>query len=188
MKSGQRRARHALAGAVAGLALLAGALAAPSVHAETCVEPEEHRALNTRALQSQLMVAALSCRNQPQYNAFVERYRSELQREGQALQRMFQRRHGGAGESRLNALVTRLANESSQLSMGARAGFCRQASLIFAEALEGEVTSLAALLAEADHLTDLHGFRKCGDDSRVAGFGGEARKGTLSEQQLNPSQ
>ncbi|TVR99477.1 MAG: hypothetical protein EA406_03400 [Rhodospirillales bacterium] len=187
MKGHATPARRVIAGAVAGLAMLAGAFTTVPANAESCVGPEEQRALNTRALQSKLMVAALSCRNQAQYNAFVERYRSELQQEGQALRQMFHRRHGGGGESRLNALVTRLANESSQQSLGQRAGFCQQASLIFAEALNGEAPPLATLLARAEYVQELHGYRPCGADPRVAGFGGEAGKGTLADQQLNGS-
>ena len=42
---------------------------------EPCVSEKDERALNTRVLQTALMVAALSCNEQQRYNAFVTNYR-----------------------------------------------------------------------------------------------------------------
>lgn len=146
--------------------------------AETCSRPADQMALNTRVLQTELMVGALACRHQQLYNKFVTRYRSELIEQGQSLREMFDRRHGRAGSVRMNALVTQLANEASQRSVAQRYGFCRQSAVLFAKALDEENGTLSNLI-EVAASEGLSGVHNCGS-STVAGFGARAGASTLN--------
>jgi hypothetical protein len=86
----------------------------------------EKEAVAFRYLQTELMVAALSCGRQEyraKYNTFVIRYRPALKRNGRALRAIFKRNYGSAGKRRLDDYVTRLANEASMRSMR-RGDFC----------------------------------------------------------------
>lgn len=87
---------------------------------------KEKEAIAFRHLQTEFMVAALSCgradyRNK--YNTFVIRYRPALRRNGRTLKAIFKRTYGRQGKRRLDAYVTRLANEASVRSMQT-GGFC----------------------------------------------------------------
>lgn len=89
----------------------------------------EKDALAFRRLQSELMVAALSC-NHPifksHYNRFVLRFRPALKHNGKVLKSYFHRRYGRRGGQRqLDAYITRVANEASLDSMG-NPNFCTQ--------------------------------------------------------------
>ncbi|MGH8658292.1 MAG: hypothetical protein ACREV4_07405 [Gammaproteobacteria bacterium] len=99
--------------------------------AEACAQPHEHTALSARVLQTELMVAALSCGNRPLYNAFVRKFRDDLVKQGHSLRLFFARHYADKGEKDLNILITRLANEASQRSNANRAAFCSQASSLF---------------------------------------------------------
>ncbi|MEE8562012.1 MAG: hypothetical protein V3S92_00180 [Alphaproteobacteria bacterium] len=87
---------------------------------------KEKEAIAFRRLQTELMVAALSCGRQEyrsKYNTFVLRYRPALRRNGRTLHAIFKRNFGNGGKRRLEGYVTRLANEASVRSMQ-RSEFC----------------------------------------------------------------
>ncbi len=87
---------------------------------------KEIEAIAFRHLQTELMVAALSCGREEyrsKYNTFVRRYRPALRRNGRTLRAIFKRNFGSSGKRRLDAYVTRLANEASVRSMQ-RSEFC----------------------------------------------------------------
>lgn len=84
------------------------------------LSPKEREAINFRLLQTELMVAALSCgRNdfKSKYNNFVVRFGPALRRNGRTLRAIFRRAYGHNGRRRLDTYVTRLANEASVRSM-----------------------------------------------------------------------
>jgi len=90
---------------------------------------EEKEAIAFRHLQTELMVAALSCGRQEyhsKYNTFVLRYRPAFKRNGRTLRAIFKRNYGNGGKRRLDSYVTRLANEASVRSMQ-RSEFCEVA-------------------------------------------------------------
>ena len=90
---------------------------------------QEKEAIAFRHLQTELMVAALSCGRETyrsKYNTFVLRYRPALQRNGRTLRTIFKRNYGNGGKRRLDRYVTRLANEASVRSMQ-RDEFCEVA-------------------------------------------------------------
>jgi len=81
---------------------------------------KEEEAMAFRYLQTELMVAALSCGRQEfrnKYNTFVIRYRPALKRNGRILHAIFKRSYGQRGKRRLDGYVTQLANDISVISM-----------------------------------------------------------------------
>jgi hypothetical protein len=115
-----------------GLGLALAALLAPaSVAAMECATAADEAALRARVLQTELMVAALSCERRESYNDFVVRYRPALVREGETFKRYFRRVHGSGAETEINSFVTRLANLASQRSIDDRPAFCSDAITAF---------------------------------------------------------
>jgi hypothetical protein len=120
---------------LAGLGALALA-SAPALAAPQCVQPAEKTALDVRALQSRLMVAAISCKQEDAYNAFVRHHQPVLGGAYNQAEGHFRRLHGGQGRTRFNQFDTVLANAQSE--EGIRAGgtlFCRDTQIFFREAM-----------------------------------------------------
>jgi hypothetical protein len=121
---------------LAGLGALAIA-SSPALAAPQCVQPAEKAALDIRALQSRLMVAAIACRQEDAYNAFVRHHQRDLGGAYNQAEGHFRRLHGGGqGRTRFNQYDTVLANAQSE--EGIRAGgslFCRDTQIFFREAM-----------------------------------------------------
>lgn len=95
-------------------------LSVSAVAAQTCLSDRERAAVQVRLLQTELMVATLSCRGgdyTQRYNAFVSKFMPELNEHGKSLKTYFAREHGKAANARLDAFITRVANEFSLRSM-----------------------------------------------------------------------
>ncbi len=106
MKKCRRLARVAVA-------VTALQFAASTVWADTCASAAEKTAFDTRVLQSELMVAALSCGENARYNSFVQKFESELVANGNALRGYFARNYGKSGEDVLDRFITRIANNAA---------------------------------------------------------------------------
>lgn len=148
--------------------LIAGLLTAEAALAERCAKPHEQTALSARALQTELMVAALSCRNQALYNAFIRKFRGELAEQGRSLQSFFQRQHGAQGRKNLNAFITQLANGASRRSYNERVAFCVRAAALFDQLLNAEPATLDALLESTTSTKD-HNIPYCGNTTNAHG-------------------
>jgi hypothetical protein len=143
------------------MVIMTGLLTADSAWAVPCTGPVEQTALTTRALQTELMVAALSCGNRIHYNAFVRKYQGDLVKHGRSLQSFFQRKHGAAGRRNLNTFITRLANEASQRSSITHAAFCANSSSLFDRLLSARPVKLEKIL-ESSTTTSSHDIAPCG--------------------------
>lgn len=89
----------------------------------------EQEAFAFRRLQSELMVAALSCRDPRfagHYNTFVSRFRPALAYNARVLKIYFKRLHGPRATKSLDAFITGLANDASLASMD-DTNFCANA-------------------------------------------------------------
>jgi hypothetical protein len=146
-----------------------------------CAQPHEERALNARILQTELMVAALQCRNSAAYNDFVVKFRDHLVSQGDSLRGMFVRQYGASANSHLNALVTRLANQASQRSMASSYGFCQQANLLFAEAQAADAVELERIAAKTAAAAVGHGVQTCGDSAPIVGYGTASSQPTTTD-------
>ena len=113
--------------------LMTGAAAAQSAK---CAKTKEVSAIQTAAIQQELMVAALTCNEIARFNAFQTGFGPELRASDATLARMFKRLYGPRrGEAEYHAFKTRLANDSSMRSIHDNPGYCREAATIFSSAL-----------------------------------------------------
>lgn len=135
--------------------ILPGVLAAVLVFgpvaatAQVCMNPAEKAAFDVRALQTQLMVAALNCRDErhdDKYNAFISRFQRDLSGHSNSLRAWFRRAYPRASERELNSYVTDLANIQSQHSTRQGDRYCAYIAPIFERALSlGSARDLPAL-------------------------------------------
>ena len=115
-------------------AMVLGTLAG-SAGAVICADRVERESLNVRQLQTQLMVAALTCNQRADYNAFITRFRPVLADHSDVMTGYFRRVFGKRSPHEINAYVTRLANEASALSIADRKSYCRASFTAMTELL-----------------------------------------------------
>jgi hypothetical protein len=135
----------------AGALSLAGVLAAGPVLAASsskCAKADEVTAIQVAAVQQELMVAALTCNEVTNFNAFQTGFGPELRASDATLHKMFKRIFGARqGEAEFHAFKTRMANNSSMRSINDNRGYCQEASGVFASALAPTRPSLAAFVS-----------------------------------------
>ncbi len=126
----------------------ASVLALPVADAAArCLTAKERTAVRVRTLQTDLMVAALSCRAVPgrdftgHYNAFVQRHGDRLVSHSRVLQRYFSDRYGANSRKQLDAFITALANDASRRSMSSPT-FCDESVQLFQEVMNLEKRDL----------------------------------------------
>jgi hypothetical protein len=133
-------------GAAALALLVAGATGAEARHHARpthCATATEVTAVAATSVQQELMVAALTCNQIPNFNAFQTNFGSELRASDRALMHMFTRLYGGAkGQSEYHGFKTRLANNSEMRSIHGNAEFCTATAQVFAAALASNKPSL----------------------------------------------
>lgn len=112
---------------------LAVAVCSPAARAQSCLAAADRQAFDVRALQSQLMVAAITCGMEQPYNQFVRRHQGELRRAWSTIQGHFRRR--GEGQGGTDRYITGLANTHSQDSLRYGDAFCRSVGGLFDAAL-----------------------------------------------------
>jgi hypothetical protein len=133
------------AGAAALAMLMAGTT---SWGGSKCARPDEVTAIQVASIQQELMVAALTCSEVSNFNAFQTGYGPELRASDTRLQRMFQRLYGfRQGEGEYHAFKTRLANNSSMRSIRNNPDFCKEARQVFAAALVADKPALAVFVS-----------------------------------------
>lgn len=123
-------ARRLLAG-VAALMMVPGIALAQ----QACVQPAEKTAFDIRALQSQLLVAALACGQHDDYNAFVRKNQTELATAFRNLAAHFRRTAGAQHQRQLDQYITELANSQSRISIDRGSFFCREQTPLFQAAM-----------------------------------------------------
>lgn len=144
--------------AVAGCATVADAVAAPAKAArKVCANERDMAALNTRVLQTELMVAALSCDERVRYNEFATNFQPVLIARADDLRAFFQKA-GGSG--RMNAMVTKLANDASQASQKRANDYCQFAAELFEEVLRTPPQDFNGVV-DKPWIAARHGFPAC---------------------------
>jgi hypothetical protein len=137
---------------VCALAILLGNVEA--VQAGPCARNEEVTAIQVASIQQQLMVAALTCGQVSNYNAFQTSYAGELRTSDATLMRMFQRFYGGRGDAEYHAFKTRVANDSELRSIHDNPTYCAVAQTLFASALTPEKPRLATFVSQVPVMED----------------------------------
>ena len=125
-----RAARRAviLAGVAAAAFFAASSAKAQSVPTNA----REQAAFDVRFLQTEFMVAALSCGRpdyQSFYNTFVTRFGAQLKRHAEELKAHFNREYGKQGDNKLDGFATQLANQASLRNMR-QLTFCQDTGLV----------------------------------------------------------
>lgn len=146
----QAKGLLAIAVCAAAISIGVGASAATS-----CMRSNERMAIEVRAMQTDMMVAALSCNARLEYNAFVTRFRSVLASHSHTLNGLFTRMYGKAGEREYLRYTTALANQASLASVTDTAQFCtstvatlRQAVTVTLEDFESFVVGRKAYASD----------------------------------------
>jgi hypothetical protein len=154
----------------AGMAALTVGLLATSAlagSASKCAKPDELSAIQASAIQQQLMVAALTCDQIANFNAFQTSFGPELRTSDAKLEHMFKRLFGNSqGEAQYHAFKTRLANDSSIRSIRDNQTYCHATSMVFAAALAADKPALTDFVAGIP-VTDASPVDSC--ELRVAG-------------------
>lgn len=113
---------------------LAAIMMTPSIafaQSSACLQPAEKTAFDIRALQSQLMVVALTCGQQDDYNAFVTRHQGDLASAFRNVASHFRRTAGAQHQRMLDQYITNLANGQSQVGISRGSFFCREQGGLF---------------------------------------------------------
>ena len=133
-QSGARRARRSCIGMAALSMALAPTIGNAAV--DTCKRSSDEKSVYVRSLQTDLMVAALTCSDSQQYNDFIKRFQAVLKTDAGHLQSYFKKRNGKAGAEELNSFVTRLANDESERSIQVgQSDYCDNANKLFQSVL-----------------------------------------------------
>lgn len=158
------RVRSLLTGTALAVALGAGVAVAQQ--AATCLTTEEATAIKARMLQTELMVATLSCRrainHEADYNAFMDRHSAELRRYNQIIQQHFGRT-GGNAQRRYDTFTTALANDASNRSL-ASPNFCDETHKLFERAAGIQRGQLGLHMTELTRVGHMRTGEQCGRD------------------------
>jgi hypothetical protein len=152
---------RAMATILVACTLAGGSAQAGPAASKKCAKHEEMTAMQTAAVQQELMVAALTCNAVTLYNSFVTGYQKELQASDKTLQKLFQRLRGGKkGTEDYHSYKTKLANGSSIKSIGNITQFCADAQVAFATALSPAKSTLSDFVSGRPK-TDDEGITEC---------------------------
>ena len=149
------------------MALAAVMALADGAGASVCLRPGEEAALNSKALQSDLMVSALACSETARYNAWARKFESELVANGAMLKGIFRQAYGTAGDTRLGQFVTALANDAAGRSAVEKAAFCAVTARVFDRVLPMNGPEFLAFVAGPD-FAGRHNFAACGTRDSAA--------------------
>lgn len=127
----------------------------------SCANKVEAQALDFAAIQSSMMVAALSCNQQSQYNKFIKKYKKEVSNGGAQVKSYFKRTYGAKYESRLNNFMTTLANKATKNSMITNADvYCGATSAALDNLLSIEDNQISKFKQRGEY-SAIHGVNSC---------------------------
>lgn len=156
-------ARRAVA-AVTGVALVWMATAGSALSAP-CYRPPEVNAKHVRLLQTELMVATLTCRHhtalnfEQKYNSFVHKFNGRIGHHIGVIRAHFKREYGAGFERQYDRFSTDLANQASQRAQGGGA-YCANTAWLFDEILSMPVSELESFAASI-HLAPIANAQAC---------------------------
>ncbi len=128
--------------------------------AANCVAHNERQDLEVRVIQTELMVAALTCGESDRYNSFVTSFKGDLTGAYQGIKRTFRRIYRGRAVSQLDSFDTQMANASSQRSNKDKAKFCQNAAYLFDNTLGKSGRDMVSFV-RTQPLGDSHGYSAC---------------------------
>lgn len=144
---------------VAGLCTLAIAGPAVAQGAGVCLRPAEKTAFDVHTLQTALMVAALNCKQEDEYNGFVTRFRSDLGGAYRNVAAHFRRTGGGV--RRLDDHITNLANAHSQDSIRQGSLFCQNVAPMWQRVMALRTGADLAQFSTTNSVTQIYAAQAC---------------------------
>ncbi len=137
-------------------------IASQQALAEDCALQDEQAALDARVLQTELVVAALNCGRNADYNAFATKFQEVLIAYGAAFRNYFTRVYGPGGEEEMNLMVTRLANVAvvRSWSWGSNGVYCENEASMFSYVMALDPSQFAGFAASRPYATD-HDVQLC---------------------------
>lgn len=157
--TGRRGIAALTAAAFVWTATAGSALAAP------CYRAQEVNAKHVRLLQTELMVAALTCRHhtalgfEQKYNSFVHKFNGRLGHHIGVIRGHFKREYGAGFERQYDRFSTALANDASVRAQGG-GSYCANTAWLFDEILSMPVSELESFAASI-HLAPIANVRAC---------------------------
>ncbi|MFL1462260.1 hypothetical protein ACI6QG_08665 [Roseococcus sp. DSY-14] len=146
---------------LAGAALLALTPNLAAAQSQQCLQPAEQQHFQVRALQSQLMVLAISCERHDDYNRFVTQFQPQLAAAFRGVQGHFRRVAGSQHQRQTDQYITNLANGQSQVGISQGTFFCRNQQGLFAEALAAPNVAALAQISVAREVPQTYSLPTC---------------------------
>jgi hypothetical protein len=122
----------------------------------------EKASFDVRALQSQLMVVAITCEMQDDYNRFVTRFQPQLATAYRGVAAHFRRTGGRNGQRDLDQYITGLANGQSQVGIAQGQYFCGNQRAVFQQALAANSASDLAQITVQREIPNIINTTPCG--------------------------
>lgn len=133
----------------------------PKELVKECQPKTESLAMDVNALKNSLMVAALSCNQNRQYNSFINRHSTALKQHEYVLKQHFSTLFGHASEKELTAFNTRIANNASRQSMRSHNGeYCAHYASLFNKLINGKSSNIPTIAVQ-QRAFRLHGAKSC---------------------------
>ena len=134
---------------LAAIALAATVALVPAAQAvQRCAAEQDQAVFEIEALKTELVVVAISCKQEDKYNAFVERYKPTLAENGRAFGQYFTRTRGRTGQRANDIYITNLANARQGEAQVLGTDFCPRNTQLFEEVMAlpsgAELASYAA--------------------------------------------
>lgn len=128
--------RNVVSYSVGGL-LLAGFIGLSAARAAPlpCGAEQNRSLFELEALKSELMVIATDCHNSDQYNAFIQRYQTQLADTERELDGYFSHAYGKKGQQAHDQYVTSLANSDAHAAHVIGNDFCPRNATMFNEVM-----------------------------------------------------
>jgi len=135
------------------------ALAVPN----TCTKDADRAAFDTVALKSELMVTALVCKQQDQYNAFMHTYQPSVAGEEKDLAAYFKRAYGRQYQKAYDDYISNLANAQSDEGLKMGTAFCETYTEMFNEVQSLHSGTELADYAHSKALVQPVSFQTCAE-------------------------
>ncbi|OUI78221.1 hypothetical protein HK18_09240 [Commensalibacter intestini] len=119
--------------ALSGLILGGLTLGQVSAANAACRNSAARDAFNVEGLKSELMVTALSCQAQDQYNGFIKQFGPIVNEQEVKLKQHFRTTYGRSAQKAQDDYITQLANVQSSQGLKAGTIFCLQRMSMFDE-------------------------------------------------------
>ncbi|MCT6880133.1 MAG: hypothetical protein M3Z67_06605 [Commensalibacter sp.] len=126
-----------------------------------CHNSPAHEAFNVQGLKSELMVTALSCNAQTQYNDFITKFRPVLATQETKLNSYFRTTYGRQAQKAHDDYITQLANVQSSQGLKAGTIFCLQRLNMFDEIKYLNTSSDLSEYADAKDIVQPTSFEIC---------------------------